>query len=61
MPASERSLNRHRDHLFGKLFSIQRRFTAKVLKIQKNVNVFFYRKFNKLYFLFVQFFRISFS
>ena len=33
-PASEISLNRHRYHTFRKFFSIQRRFTAKVLEIQ---------------------------
>ena len=37
----ERSLNRHRYHAFRKLFSIQRRITAKVLEIQKNVNILF--------------------
>ena len=59
-PASERS-NQHRYHTFRKFFSIQRRITAKVLEIQKNTNIRFYRKFNKLYFLPEQFLRISFS
>ena len=58
---SERSLNRHRYQPIRKFFSIQRRITDKVLEIQKYVNMLFYRKFNKLYFLSEQFFRISFS
>ena len=56
-----RSLNRHRYQAFRKVFSIHRRFTAKVLQIQKNVKIIFYRKFSKLYFLTEQFFRIRFS
>ena len=40
---SVRSLNRHRYHTFRKFFSIQRRITAKVLEIQKNVNMLFFK------------------
>ena len=59
-PACERSLNRHRYHAFRKFLSIQRQITAIVLEIQKNVNMLFYRKFNKPWFLSEHFFCISF-